>query len=339
MSELINSFYSLDPITILDALESIGIATTGRFLQLNSLENRVYEVELEITKNKEITDRFIVTKFYRPERWSFNEIQDEHNFLKNLSKEDIPVITPYYINEKSLFNCPKTNIIFSIFPKFSGRNPDEFSDQEVETLGRLFARLHQVGAREKALFRKTLNIENMASEYLTYLSNPSVIPEVYFSHIYNNWQNIIAMARPFMNELKIQRIHADAHRANLIKRNDSFYWLDFDDFLNGPAVQDLWLLFSGRDSYNRKKLEKLVFAYQEIRDFNFSDLYLIEPLRCLRVLHFNVWIHKRWDDPYFKKTFDNFATSSYWNEQSSFFAEQLSIYREILESGNPLLTI
>ena len=80
MSAQKEDFFRLTPETILDAVDEIldqvepGLRTTGTAMALNSLENRVYDLELE-------DDSHIVTKFYRPGRWTRDQIQEEHDFL------------------------------------------------------------------------------------------------------------------------------------------------------------------------------------------------------------------------------------------------------------------
>ena len=54
-------YTDLLPETTLDAVESLGYETSGRFLALNSYENRVYRGELE-------QGGAIIAKFYRPGR-------------------------------------------------------------------------------------------------------------------------------------------------------------------------------------------------------------------------------------------------------------------------------
>jgi len=64
-------YENLTPDCILDALESVGFETTGSLLALNSYENRVYQVSLA-------DGRFVIAKFYRPERWPDKAILEEH---------------------------------------------------------------------------------------------------------------------------------------------------------------------------------------------------------------------------------------------------------------------
>ena len=52
-------FDALSPDLLLDAVESQGFVSDGRFLALNSYENRVYQIGIE-----EQTP--MIVKFYRP---------------------------------------------------------------------------------------------------------------------------------------------------------------------------------------------------------------------------------------------------------------------------------
>ena len=54
MSQSPESFYDLSPHDVLNAIEQAGYPLTGRYLQLNSYENRVFDVELEEVENVEI---------------------------------------------------------------------------------------------------------------------------------------------------------------------------------------------------------------------------------------------------------------------------------------------
>src|SRR5260370_12193846 len=79
-------FLSLTPEKVLTAVEAAGLACNPVCYPLNSFENRVYEVELE--------DRTrIVAKFYRPGRWDERQILEEHQFLRELTAEEVPVCT------------------------------------------------------------------------------------------------------------------------------------------------------------------------------------------------------------------------------------------------------
>ena len=57
-------FYALSPDHVLNAIEALGLKTTGRVLQLNSMENRVYEVEISLDVDSDNpSDHFNIIKF------------------------------------------------------------------------------------------------------------------------------------------------------------------------------------------------------------------------------------------------------------------------------------
>ena len=77
-------FAQLHPDTILDAIESVGIYPESGLLPLNSYENRVYQFKADDGH------RYVV-KFYRPERWSSEQITEEHQFSFELEAAEIPI--------------------------------------------------------------------------------------------------------------------------------------------------------------------------------------------------------------------------------------------------------
>jgi Ser/Thr protein kinase RdoA (MazF antagonist) len=101
---------------------------------------------------------------------------------------------------------------------------------------------------------------------------------------------------------------------NLLQFGERFSWVDFDDCLRGPAVQDLWLLLPGRDLYAQRMMDHLVEAYETMRPFPREQLGLIEILRFFRMVHFAAWIGNRHSDPAFVRAFPNYGTESYWQE-------------------------
>lgn len=69
MSNPADSFYGLEPETIFRSIETVGLVPTGELRQLNSYENRVFELFLE-EPLPGTQDQRVVAKFYRPGRWS-----------------------------------------------------------------------------------------------------------------------------------------------------------------------------------------------------------------------------------------------------------------------------
>ena len=80
-------YTTLTPPTVLTLLERVGLRGDGRLLQLNSYENRVFQVFLE-------DGSVVVAKFYRPARWTDEQILEEHEFALELAAREIPVVPP-----------------------------------------------------------------------------------------------------------------------------------------------------------------------------------------------------------------------------------------------------
>jgi len=88
-------YTDLTPGGVLDALDAVGLQGDGRLIQLNSYENRVFQVFLE-------GGRVVVAKFYRPGRWSDAQILEEHAFAIELAQAEIPVVAPLAFEGRTL---------------------------------------------------------------------------------------------------------------------------------------------------------------------------------------------------------------------------------------------
>lgn len=323
-------FFSLTPDRILDAVELFGLRCTGRCLALNSMENRVYEVEIALPDSDtgSPASHFRVAKFYRPGRWTKEQIREEHQFLLDLVEGDVAVVAPIKTStNETVLQMPGAELYFSLFPKLGGRLKDELTRDELLQVGRLIARVHTVGARAQAQHRLTLNVETYGRQNLAYLLQSGVIPENFRSRYQSVAESIFEISDRLFEGVPLQRIHGDAHVGNLLWNASGPFWVDFDDMVRGPAVQDLWLLVPGRDEESMARREILLSGYEQMRDFDRSSLYLIEPLRALRMIHFSAWIARRWEDPAFPRGFPQFGGERYWGEQIVDLSEQLDLIR------------
>ena len=97
MNTQLTPFSALTPDIILSALDSVGLHSDGRLLALNSYENRVYQVGIENAAT-------VVTKFYRPNRWTTAAILEEHSFIQELAENEIPVVPPLRFSENKTLN-------------------------------------------------------------------------------------------------------------------------------------------------------------------------------------------------------------------------------------------
>ncbi|MDX6767804.1 MAG: serine/threonine protein kinase [Candidatus Methylacidiphilales bacterium] len=322
-------FYDLTPERTLAAIESTGLHCTGRVHFLNSMENRVVAAELESPlPGTSIT--YVVAKFYRPGRWTREQILEEHDFLYDLAEAEIPICAPLGGRGRSLHVLDDTGIRFSLFPRIGGRTPDELDEEQLVRVGRLMGRVHAVGASGNASHRITLGPSTYGRASLDVLLGEGHIPDPFAGQVERLAGEMLDRSNEWFAETRNQRIHGDAHLGNLLWTPEGAMWVDFDDMVIGPPVQDLWLLAAGREPSDAGRRDCLLSGYQEFHDFDHRSWRLIEPLRALRYLHFAAWISKRWQDPAFPRAFPFYGTPAYWGQ----LADDLRECCDMLEAGD-----
>lgn len=323
-------FYSLTPEEVMNAVESSGYQCTGRCFALNSMENRVYEIEVESDDTDTSSKgKFCVVKFYRPGRWTHEQILEEHEFLLDLKEYEIPVVAPLQFSDGStLKKCPTSGMWYAVFPRVGGRAPEELTDEQVQRIGRLLGRIHNVGATKKAEHRISLTPVSYGLDNLDFLLKENVIPLDLKSMFEDSVREICRLSSPWFEQTPIQRIHGDCHLGNLLWNQEGPFFLDFDDMLMGPCVQDLWLVVPGRDPEAKQQFQILVEAYRQMRTLESQSLRLVEPLRALRFVHFITWMTKRWEDPAFPRAFPYYGTYEYWGRETQNLKEQLSLIQQ-----------
>lgn len=303
-------FFDLSPERVLDAVEAGGFHCTGLCYPLNSMENRVYELELEDGER-------VIAKFYRPGRWSGDAIRDEHDFLYDCREAEIPVVAPLILpNRDSVAEAARLGIWYALFPKVGGRSPDELADGQLHRLGVLLARIHNVGATADAPYRLRLTADEYARGPLETLLEHGVglTPDLHPALI-DAVETIADIAEEALADLPVHRIHGDCHLGNLIWRPEGPAFVDFDDMLVGPAVQDIWLLAPSGDAEGERQRRVVVEGYRTMREFDLRWLSAVEPLRALRVIHYAAWITRRWADPSFPRAFPHYGTADYWRRE------------------------
>ncbi len=301
-------FFELTPDRVLRALEGAGFAPTGHCSPLTCLENRVYDVRLEDGSH-------VVAKFYRPERWSREAILEEHRFLSDLREVEISVCAPLVLSDGGTLQTTQ-EIHFAVWPRTGGRSPDELSDENVEILGRLLARIHNVGATRDAPHRPRLASDDYALDALAFLEERAFLPPECSSRYRGAVERVCALYDEWSAGVPQHRIHCDCHLGNLLRGDAGFFFLDFDDFRVGPAVQDVWMLLPGRDAEADRQRHLLIAAYRQFRDFEERWLRLVEPLRAFRFVWYAAWIARRWEDPAFRSAFPHFGTAQYWETEA-----------------------
>ncbi|MCL6414942.1 serine/threonine protein kinase [Aestuariirhabdus sp. Z084] len=316
-------YYALTPDTVIDAVESLGYLSDARVLALNSYENRVYQVGIE-------ENTPIIAKFYRPQRWSDEQIAEEHNYLFELKELGLPVVPPLTLKgDNSVFEYKDYR--FSLFPRQGGHAPELDNLDHLLVLGRMMGRIHLCGASTPFRHRPSIDIASYGEASVAFLLASEMIPAGLRTAYQTLCEDLLAQVRRIWGEVGQQpqiRLHGDCHIGNILWRDETPHFVDFDDSRNGPAIQDLWMFLSGDRNQQRLQCSELVEGYNEFNDFPAIQLRLIEPLRTLRLLHYNAWLGRRWEDPAFPHSFPWFNTERYWSEHILELREQLSALQE-----------
>jgi Ser/Thr protein kinase RdoA (MazF antagonist) len=311
------SYAALTPDTVLDAVESVGFRGNGRLLALNSYENRVYQVGMEDGPP-------VVTKFYRPGRWSTAAILEEHAYAAELSECEIPVVAAMAVDGRTLHEYEGYR--FAVFPRRGGRAPEFDDPKTLEWMGRFIGRIHAVGAVRPFRERPSLDLASFGEEPRDYLLTSGFLP----ADLADAWKGVAQLALDGIRrcydragDVRTLRLHGDCHAGNVLWTDDGPHFVDFDDCRTGPAVQDLWMLLSGERPAMQGQLTDVLAGYEDFCEFDPSELNLVEALRTLRMIHYSAWIARRWDDPAFPAAFPWFGSQRYWQDQILDLREQV----------------
>ncbi|BDH47752.1 stress response kinase A [Salmonella enterica subsp. enterica serovar Choleraesuis] len=314
MTENAFNFQTLTPDTIVDALLAKGIRIDSGLTPLNSYENRVYQFM------DEDRARYVV-KFYRPQRWSRAQIQEEHDFARELVEDEVPLAAPIAYDGQTVLE--HNGFMFAVFPSLGGRQYEADNLDQMEWVGRYLGRIHQAGRRKLFHHRPSINLNDYLIEPRAEFERSPLIPNKLKTDFLAATDGLIAAVSALWPlHLKTLRLHGDCHPGNILWRDGPLF-VDLDDARNGPAVQDLWMLLSGDRSEQRMQLETIVEAYEEFSSFDAGELALIEPLRAMRLVYYQAWLLRRWEDPAFPRSFPWIAEEDFWRRQTATFREQI----------------
>ena len=333
-------YAGLGPDTVLDALDAVGLRGDGRLIQLNSYENRVFQVFLE-------DGRVVVAKFYRPGRWSDAQILEEHGFASELAEHEIPVSAawPLQVDTKARdagltrllgtslasFDTAQGSFRFCVSQRVAGRAPELEDIGTLTWIGRFIGRMHAVGATTSFQQRQSLNVQAFGRASRDWLIAQDIIPPdaaTTWARVASEALDAAQAAFDAGSPPRQLRLHGDCHLGNVLWADDGPHFVDLDDAVNGPATQDLWMLLSGDRASMTRQLSAVLEGYESFMDFDWRELRLIEPLRTLRIIHHSAWIARRWADPAFPVAFPWFENPSYWAEQTTRLREQIKAMAE-----------
>jgi Ser/Thr protein kinase RdoA (MazF antagonist) len=279
---------------------------------LGSYENRVFQVGIEDAVP-------LVAKFYRPGRWSDAAIAEEHAYAHELAAAELPLVAPLILDGRSLL--VHAGFRYSLYPRQGGRSPELESRDNLEWMGRLLARIHAVGARRPFVERGRIDVATFVRAPAEAVLASTLLPAG-LRHRYLEATGQLALLLDARIEtigpLRAIRLHGDCHPGNVLWTDAGPHFVDLDDARMGPSIQDLWML-----APDPSALRSLLEGYAEFRDFDGTELALIEPLRIMRQVHWAGWVALRWHDPAFPRAFAHVGEARWWEEHCNDLAEAL----------------
>ena len=311
---------SLTPDMVIDAVESAGYLSDARLLALNSYENRVYQVGVEEAEP-------LIAKFYRPERWSEAQILEEHRFSLDLQDAEISVVAPLVDDAGNTLHLFQ-GFQFALFPRRGGYPPELDNYDNLLVLGRTLGRIHALGRSDSFRERQSISVERMLGEAREFLLANFIPRELVpaYESLSKDLLDIVGGIYAEVGEQDTIRVHGDCHVGNILWRDDTAHFVDLDDCVSAPAIQDLWMFLSGERNQQLAQLDTLLEGYEEFCDFNPVELRLIESLRTMRIMHYAAWLGRRWSDPAFPRSFPWFGDARYWSSHILELREQLAAF-------------
>lgn len=332
---MLPAYYAgLTPDAVLAAVEMLGLVADGRLLSLNSYENRVYRIGLEEPHAGTALGRspgaqlppsnVVVAKFYRERRWSDAQIREEHAFIAELAAADLPVAAPLVFGGQTLHMAGGYR--YTLFECRPGAAPDLDLPDHRALLGRTLGRLHAVGGRQRFRQRIGINQWRDGAEARERLLELGVVPEPLdqqYADLSEQVVEAVAACFEMAGPVRQLRLHGDCHPGNILWQPTGPLFVDFDDSLMGPAVQDLWMFAAGEPQQMRREWSELLDGYEQFTSFDPAEARLIEALRAMRMLNHAAWIAQRWSDPAFPRAFPWFGEPRHWERHLNELREQL----------------
>ena len=182
-----------------------------------------------------------MAKFYRPGRWSDAQILEEHAFAADLMADECPVVAPWTLHPES--DAPlKTRLChngtasaegstlievsttggpyrFAVVERRAGRAPELESTANLQWIGRLLGRIHQVGARRIFDERLTLSVPTMGRASRDWLAESDMVPPDALPGWLSAVDQVLDLAQEAFDRaapLTTLRLHGDCHAGNIL---------------------------------------------------------------------------------------------------------------------------
>ena len=186
-------------------------------------------------------------KFYRAGRWSDAQIVEEHEFTAEMAAAELPVAAPLVIGGATLFRYQDYR--FCVFPWMPGRAPELDAAESLALLGRAIARMHQIGCLRPFDARPWLTSQRLGWQAQEDVLASGLIPQ----DLARRYEEVSRRAAGGGRRRCLKppgRWGRFASTAIVISAICSWnergpVFVDLDDCMMGPRVQDLWMLLSG----------------------------------------------------------------------------------------------
>ena len=314
-------FARLSPDEVLAAAERLGIECDGRLFALNSYENRVYQIG-------SASHGTLVLKFYRPGRWSDAQILEEHAFTEELAAADLPVAAPQRFEDATLHR--HEGLRYAVFPRLAARAVEIDAQDSLQLIGRTLGRMHAIGAKAPFRHRVTLSSERLGWQARDALLSSPLLEQTMadkYAEASAALLEAVDEAIERIGPVGRIRLHGDCHLGNILWREQGPVFVDLDDCMMGPRIQDLWMFLSGTPDEREGQWNELASGYRQFHAIDEWERDLVEPLRALRMVHHAAWIAARWEDPAFPRAFPWFTSPRFWQEHLSDLWQQFAELR------------
>ena len=269
----------------------------------------------------------MVVKFYRAGRWSDSQILEEHAFATELAAAEIAVVAPLRLGDSTLFLSGGFRM--AAFPLQPGGAPDLDQPEARELLGRTLGRIHAIGALRSFACRPSMSGERLGTRARVTVLASGQLP----AHMREPYARISVELLTQIDAADVAscgriRLHGDCHLGNILWQPSGPVFVDLDDCVNGPAIQDLWMFLAGNPDERRRQWSELLAGYERFATVDHSQMRLVEVLRAVRMLNHAAWIAERWADPAFPRAFPWFGEARFWEQHVNDLAEQASVLNE-----------